>query len=129
MSETQTTPADTTGTHLVTDKNGRVLEIRVLGLLEEMDLIELAGSPTPPERWMAIATFAACVRSIDGVPQPPLTPAADVRLNRSKIRQRVATMGPDGLRAVVKALAAEIPEGAADLVDGEEADPLAIAKN
>ena len=119
MSETPPPPDG--GPAMVTDDKGRVLKVRSLGLLEEMDLIELAGTPTPPDRWMMIATFAACVREVDGVPVP-------FPQNRAQIRKHVERVGPHGLRAAVKALApADVPEGAEDAVSSN--DPLALAKN
>ena len=123
MSETQTAqparPQPSTLT-VVTDDTGRKLEVKSLGLLEEMDLLEAAGTPTPPDRWMMIATFAACVRTIDGVPCPPIT-------TRRMIRDQVGRVGPAGLRAAVKALSPEdVPEGAEEAI---AADPLALAKN
>ena len=119
MSESVAAPP-TIGTVAITDDSGRRLEVRALNLLEEMDLIEAAGSPTPPERWMMIATFASCVRSIDGVPNPFPT-------KRLHIRPLVSKVGAAGLRAAVKALAPEdVPEGAAEAI---EAQPLEMAKN
>ena len=122
MSETQqpTMPPVPDGTYVVTDDKGRQLHVRSLTLLEEMDLIEAAGTPAPPDRWMNIAIFAACIRNIDGLPL--LVPT-----KRNQIRAQVQRVGAEGIRAVAKALAPELPDG----VGGEvgEVDPVAAAKN
>ncbi len=108
------------GAVTVTDELGRLLEVKSLDLLDEMDLIEAAGVPMPPDRWVMIATFAACVRTIDGMPRP-------LPKNRAGIRDQVRRVGPAGLRAAIKALAPEdVPDGAAEAIEGE---PLAVAKN
>ena len=122
MSETQTVPPPVykyPGAVTVQDDKGRTLEICALDILDELDLIEAAGADLASNaRWMMIATFAACVRAIDGVPSIPAT-------NRRSIRERVKRVGPEGLRAAVKALSPEdVPEGAAAVID-----TLDVAKN
>ena len=102
-----------------TDKDGRILEFKVLDLMEEMDLIEAAGSPTPPDRWMQYATLAATVRSINGVPRPYPT-------NRKMIRDQVQVVGSAGVSAVIAALASgDLPETVVDALTGENS----VAKN
>ena len=104
-----------------TDHTGRRLQLRSLDLIEEFDLIEAAGVASETQRWMMLATFAACVRSIDDIPCVRPT-------TKALIRQQVQKVGSAGMRAVVAALSTELPEGAAALVDGaaREAD---AAKN
>ena len=120
MSDTQT-PTDP-GSTTIRDDKGRMLEVRALDIVEELDLIEAAGADNSGNaRWMMIATFAACVRAIDGRPVPfPTT--------RRFIRDQVGRVGPHGVRAVVKALSPEdVPDGAEAVVNG--AGPLDAAKN
>lgn len=98
--------------HTVTDDAGRVLVIREVGPLEEMDLLEAAGeAASSNRRWMVNATLYACVRSIDGVPRPfPTT--------RQAIRHHIEAVGGAGISAVVKALSPVVPEAPGDVPAG-----------
>ena len=89
----------------VTDDAGRVLIIREVSALEEMDLLEAAGeAASSNRRWMVNATLYACVRSIDGVPRPfPTT--------RDMIRKHIEKVGGAGISAVVKILSPAVTEG------------------
>ncbi len=123
MSETQTAPKPPPldGAITITDDTGRTLQVRALDIVEELDLIEAAGGENAANsRWMMVVTFAACVRSVDGLPKPTM-------IDKRPIRAWVQRVGPAGMRAVVKALApADVPEDAADAI---AAGPYDAAKN
>ena len=102
MSETQTTAKSPAAPvpETVTDSLGRVLTIRKLDALAELDLIEAAAANADNRAWMSRATLAACVIDIDGVPRPfPAT--------RIDIRSQVKLVGAEGIQAVIGKLAPE----------------------
>ena len=120
MSET-TTKADGE-TITAVDGGGRTLEIRRLAILEELDLVEMAGPRNSDNsRWMMTATLAMTVRSIDGRSLPAVT-------KMSWLRRRLVEVGPAGVRAVIKALAKDLPDDIEDEVEGTD-EPMAIEKN
>jgi hypothetical protein len=59
-------------THVVSDDNGRQIEIKILSALDSMRLTRVAGKDAQNSSWMMYATIAASVVSIDGerLPQP-----------------------------------------------------------
>ena len=116
---TQTTPKPAAAIpETVTDSLGRVLTIKRLDALAELDLVEAAGANAENRRWMMMSTLAACVTEIDGIPQPSVS-------NRNAIRARVKAVGSEGVAAVMQALAPdELAAGAPD-----EAETAATAKN
>ena len=80
----------------ITDSLGRSLEVRKLDALAELDLIEAAGGQNAENaRWMMMATFAACVITIDGVPL--ISPR-----NRDDIRKHMRRVGSEGIQAVIE---------------------------
>jgi hypothetical protein len=114
------TPEPTT---TVSDGLGRQLDIRKLTILEEMDLLEMAGEAASNTRWMLMATIASTVRTIDGVPRPLPT-------NRKLLRAQMTAVGSEGLSAAISALGADVPEDAdTDVDDGTLGRHVAIAKN
>lgn len=106
------------GEQTVTDDKGRVLVIREVSALEEMDLLEAAGeSASSNRRWMVNATLYACVRAIDGVPRPfPTT--------RKMIRAHIEVVGGAGISAVVKLLSPVLPDD--DAPDAPMADDRGV---
>ena len=63
----------------VTDSLGRVLTIRKLDALAELDLIEAAGTNADNRPWMTRATLAACVTDIHGIPSAMPTTRLAIR--------------------------------------------------
>jgi hypothetical protein len=113
------TPKSADGSVTVKDALGRTLQIKKLSLLEEMDLLAAAGAERSGNaRWMQYATVVCCVRKIDEdfIHRPQTS-----RILQSNIQQ----VGAEGFAAVVKALAAELP----DDIDALDGDALATAKN
>lgn len=105
------------GTLYTTDEKGRKLEIRALGALDLLDLLEAAGVNAGNQQWLGIAMRACSVRSIDGVPIP-------MPVKRDQVRALVAKLDMHGLAAVSQAL------GAADEEASEDADTIKeAAKN
>jgi len=117
MSEGADAPETKLPPGLVKDEDGRMIQVKSISVLEEMDLIEAAGNPTPPDRWMAIATIAATIRTIDGVPCPYPT-------TRPLIRAQVERAGAKGLRAATTYLyeTDQISNGAKAMADGQQMD-------
>ncbi len=104
-------------THTVKDSRGRTLTVKKLTLLEEMDLLAAAGADNSANtRWMFYASLASCVRSIDG---ELMGPALTTRILRGNLQQ----VGSDGIAAVAKVFAAELPD------DEPGSDDVAAAKN
>lgn len=96
----------------VTDSLGRVLTITRLDALSELDLVEAVGGVNAENRrYMVIATIAACVRAIDGVPTQPLH-------TRESVRSLVRLVGSEGIAAVMAKLTPdELATAEPDLVD------------
>lgn len=103
----------------VTDSLGRVLTIRKLDALAELDLIEAAGANADNRAWMTRATLAACVSDIDGVPR--VFPH-----DRLAIRAQVKRVGAEGIQAVISKLAPQEQEAAEQALPD---DTAAVAKN
>jgi hypothetical protein len=118
MSQTATAASDQTAPLEVTDSLGRKLKVQKLDILKELDLIEAAGKAADNNRWMMLATLAACVIEVDGVPIPPPT-------TREKIRAQVARVRAEGIDAVAEAFKAQLPEDG----EGAAASSEEIAKN
>ena len=87
----------------VTDSLGRVLVLKKLDLLNELDVIEAAGAASSNQRWMFLATLAATVRTIDGVPIP-------FPSDRKSLRSVMGLVKSEGVAAVVKAFNEDIPD-------------------
>lgn len=98
----------------VTDSLGRVLTIRELGPVEQIDLFEAAGEQSGNNSWIGMAIIAACVIDIDGVPVP-------FPHNKTSIRGLLKRLGSEGVSAAAKALREDL--------SAAQADTLAIAKN
>lgn len=82
----------------VTDKNGRVLELRRVGVLEQLRLFKALGAELSENRaYMGLARVAAAVALVDGVPLP--FPA-----HEAAIEAALERLGEDGVEAVGQAL-------------------------
>jgi hypothetical protein len=112
MSETNTAPRPTVAPQTVTDALGRVLTIRTIGPVQQLDLFEAAGDQSNNSPWIGMAILAASVSDIDGVPRP-------FPMRKQDIRAALSVLGSEGVAAVAKALKPE---------DTEALD-LATAKN
>ena len=86
-------------TNLVTDTQGRRLELRKLTALEKLRLFKAAGPHLAQNQpWLGMAVLACSVAAIDDVPVP--MPA-----NESLIEALVQRLGDDGIAAIAAALA------------------------
>ena len=84
----------------VTDKAGRVLELRRVGVLEQLRLFKALGPELSENRaYMGLARVAAAVAMVDGVPLP--FPAQE-----KAIEAALERLGEDGVDAVGQALLA-----------------------
>lgn len=86
-------------TNLVTDTQGRRLELRKLTALEKLRLFKAAGPHLAQNQpWLGMAVLACSVAAIDEVPVP--MPA-----NEALIEALVQRLGDDGIAAIAAALA------------------------
>jgi hypothetical protein len=85
----------------VTDAKGRLLEVRLLTALEQLDLLEAAGANAGNAAWLGTALMAFSVRAIDGVPRPS-------PINRRQVRDAVAVLGTVGMSAVQKGVTTRV---------------------
>ncbi|MBU6419069.1 MAG: hypothetical protein KGQ79_05000 [Proteobacteria bacterium] len=84
----------------VTDKAGRVLELRRVGVLEQLRLYKALGPElSENQAYMGLARVAAAVAAVDGVPLP--FPA-----HEAGIEAALERLGEDGVEAVGRALLA-----------------------
>ena len=94
----------------VTDEIGRVIEVRKLNALEQLDFFECAGSAAGTTSWMAMAMVAVAVRAIDNVPCP-------FPSSKEAIRKYVAKLGMEGINAATTAFVAPDDASHDDAVD------------
>ncbi|MGI4942830.1 MAG: hypothetical protein ACRYHQ_20085 [Janthinobacterium lividum] len=97
----------------ITDETGKVLLLRDLDVVEELDLYEVAGASSTNPAWLGTAMTACSVRAINGHPQPfPKT--------RDQIKAALTRIGREGVLAVRKMeredAKAEEAKAAADLL-------------
>ncbi|MDE2238453.1 MAG: hypothetical protein KGJ73_00815 [Rhodospirillales bacterium] len=84
----------------VTDKAGRVLELRRVGVLEQLRLYKALGPElSENQAYMGLARVAAAVAAVDGVPLP--FPA-----HEAGIEAALERLGEDGVEAVGQVLLA-----------------------
>lgn len=76
----------------------RTLEVQALSLGEQWDLAELTGPNASNGVWVNMATMAASVRAIEGVPIPA------VPHSRDSIKRTLEKLDVIGLQAVMMAL-------------------------
>lgn len=85
----------------VKDKTGRMLELRRLGVLEQLRLFKALGPELSENRaYVGLARIAAAVAMVDGVPLPFPT-------NEAAIEAALERLGEVGADAVGKVLLAE----------------------
>ena len=101
----------------------RRLKLMELALPDQWDLLEIAPPGSENGSWFNIATVAASVRDVDGVPTRPLM--GDARAMRSQIREALGRLGNDGLAAAAAGLAHLAQNRAGGTAD----DALAMAGN
>lgn len=111
---------------VLVDDTGRRLKLRELTILQEMDLIEIAG-PSRSENgaWMFNALLAARVADIDGQPVP-------FPKNEINLRTMLQRVSRDGIRAVRQHLLPDAVVSDEEEEDGTAPPPKgieAIAKN
>ncbi|MGE4482011.1 hypothetical protein [Acidocella sp.] len=83
------------------DKTGRMLELRRLGVLEQLRLFKALGPELSENRaYVGLARIAAAVAMVDGVPLPFPT-------NEAAIEAALERLGEVGADAVGKVLLAE----------------------
>ncbi len=75
----------------------RSIVVRELGLGDQFDLVEIAGSNAGNPVWMGMAGFAFAVTEIDGTPLPQMTSVKGVRAVLNRIK-------PDGMAAYFHAM-------------------------
>lgn len=84
----------------VKDKAGRVLELRRVGVLEQLRLFKALGPELSENRaYMGLARVAAAVAMVDGVPLP--FPA-----HEAAVEAALERLGEDGVDTVGQALLA-----------------------
>lgn len=83
----------------VKDKAGRVIELRRLGVVEQLRLFKVLGPELSENRaYVGLARVAAAVAAVDGVPVP--FPAGEAGIEAALDR-----LGEDGVEAVAAMLA------------------------
>lgn len=88
----------------VRDKAGRLIELRRLGVVEQLRLFKILGPELSENRaYVGLARVAASVAAVDGV--PVLFPAGE-----SGIEAVLERLGEDGVEAVAVAMTEETPE-------------------
>ncbi len=106
-----------------TDTRGRKLEIKQLSLLEEMGLLAVAGPRADNRRWMMYATWAHCVRGIDGLPFVlPVT--------ENQLKAHISRVDSAGVAAVALLLSEGVSAASDDDEEGSvEVSTADAAKN
>jgi hypothetical protein len=86
-------------TNQVQDKAGRVIELRRLGVVEQLRLFKVLGPELSENRaYVGLARVAAAVAAVDGV--PVLFPVGEAGIEAALER-----LGEDGVEAVAETLA------------------------
>ncbi|WP_297490629.1 hypothetical protein [Acidocella sp.] len=81
------------------DRAGRVIELRRLGVVEQLRLFKVLGPELSENRaYVGLARMAAAVAMVDGVPVP-------FPVNEVGIEAALERLGDDGVEAVGGALA------------------------
>jgi hypothetical protein len=89
---------------IVTDKAGRVISLRRVGVLETLRLYKALGPELSANAaYMGLASIAAAVAVLDGVPMP--FPA-----NEAGVENLLERLGEDGANAVSAAIAPMAPD-------------------
>ena len=104
---------------IITDADGRKLELREMTLADQLDLLDAAGDSSGNSGYVRMVTLLFMVAKIDGAPVPP--PA-----NKKQIRLHATRLGNAGLVALYAHL---FPVATEDAPDTARAQTLAAAKN
>lgn len=84
----------------VADATGRALTVRKPGALDRLRLFKAAGAALAGNSaWLGLATLAASVVALDGIPVP-------FPINEAQIEALVARLGDQGIAAISGALMA-----------------------
>lgn len=87
----------------VTDKTGRVIELRRLGVVEQLRLFKILGPELSENRaYVGLARVAAAVAAVDGVPVP--FPAGE-----AGVESILERLGEDGVTAIAGTMAECVP--------------------
>ncbi len=85
-------------TQIVTDKAGRRIELRRVGVLEQLRLFKALGPDLSENRaYVGLARIAASVSMIDDVPIP-------FPVNENSLEAVIERLGEDGVEAVGEAI-------------------------
>lgn len=88
----------------VRDKAGRVIELRRLGVVEQLRLFKVLGPELAENRaYVGLARVAAAVAAVDGVPVP--FPSGEAGIEAALDR-----LGEDGVEAVAAVIAGPVVE-------------------
>jgi hypothetical protein len=88
----------------ITDRAGRVIELRRMGVVEQLRLFKILGPELSENRaYYGLAKMAAAVRLIDGVPMP--FPGSEAGVEAALER-----LGDDGVEVVAEALSGNTVE-------------------
>jgi hypothetical protein len=88
----------------VRDKGGRVIELRWLGVVEQLRLFKALGPELSENRaYVGLARVAAAAAAVDGVPVP-------FPMSETGIEAVLERLGEDGVEAVGAVLAAPAME-------------------
>lgn len=83
----------------VTDKTGRLIELRRLGVVEQLRLFKILGPELSENRaYVGLARVAAAVAAVDGVPVP--FPAGE-----TGVESILERLGEDGVTAIAGTMA------------------------
>ena len=87
----------------VTDKTGRVIELRRLGVVEQLRLFKILGPELSENRaYVGLARVAAAVAAVDGVPVP--FPAGE-----AGVESILERLGEDGVTAIAGTMTECVP--------------------
>ena len=103
---------------IITDADGRKLELREMTPADQLDLLEAAGDSSGNAGYVRMVTVLFMVAKIDGAPVPPPT-------NKRQIRLHATRLGNAGLVALYAHLFPPQDEDAPPPAD----TTLAVAKN
>lgn len=75
-----------TETVKITDKLGRLLEIKRPSAADQLDLLEAAGNRADYTQWFGMAALIFCCVSIEGVPLPTPRKPEDFKKNAGTLK-------------------------------------------
>lgn len=72
--------------NIITDSLGRKIEVRCLGAMDQLDLLEATRNQAEYKRWFGMASLIFHCASIDGVPLPMPRKPDDFRKNAAILK-------------------------------------------